>query len=281
MKLAQILTKASDYLSEKKFDNARMEAEILLSHVLNLKRVELYANYDRPLNSQEITEYREILKERLKGKPLQYITGECGFRYLKLRVKEGVFIPRPETEGLVELVLDYLADKKRARVFEIGVGTGAIALSLVKENKDVEVTGVDVNPKAIALTKENAIFNKVEQRLTLHISDLFGLIDKKTCFNVIVANPPYISLKDQDKLEKQVVDFEPKEALFAEDNGMAVIEKIIRQAPGFLVKKGLLALEIAESQADKVTQIAKDSGFLKPESKKDLNGRSRYLLARC
>jgi release factor glutamine methyltransferase len=211
-----VLAAAREHLSKNDVMAARLEAELLLAHSLGTSRVELYLQHDRPLSLKERDAFRGRLQERLRGKPLQYITGRQPFRHLDLMVEPGVFIPRPETELLVQAVIDQAKLMPGPlRVLEIGTGSGAVGLSLAKELGDVKVWTVDISAAALRLARRNALVHGLGDRVIFKHGDIFaplaGMADHR--FDILVANPPYIPSADIDDLMPEVGRFEPREAL--------------------------------------------------------------------
>jgi len=229
---------------------------------------ELYLKkYKKDYTEQDLLKLEE-------GYPVQYIVGHVDFCGIKLKVNQNVLIPRFETEYLVELVSEYYQTylPKKSNVLEIGTGSGAIAIALLKKNPDLIITATDICPKALAVAKENA---QKHQTISFQISNLFENIDG--CFDLIVSNPPYLS--KQEDVPSIVKDFEPNKALYADYNGLAIILSILKESSQYLAPNGLLALEIGEQQAEYVeNQAKKHYPKAKIWLKKDLQNRFRYLF---
>ncbi|HEX8360853.1 MAG TPA: peptide chain release factor N(5)-glutamine methyltransferase [Longimicrobium sp.] len=275
----ELLRWTAEYLGEKGFHNARLNGELLLSGVLGVKRLDLYLQFDRPLRPEELAEFKSRLLRRAKREPLQYIEGEAHFRELRLRVDPRVLIPRPETEQLVQHVLDWAAARPGLAAADVGTGSGAIALALAKEGTFDRVVATDVEPGALEAARANhahaAPAAPVEFRLGPGVAPLRG-----ERFDVLVSNPPYIGTGERESLDVEVRDWEPASALFAGADGLDVIRELVAGAPAVLRPGGLLALEIGEGQGAAVAGLVGACGAFGPARvEKDLAGRDRIVLA--
>ncbi len=271
--IKEIIADGERFLSSKGNENARGEAETLIAFGLGLARVDLYLSFDKPLAESELQKLRGYFKSRTEGKPLQHITGESVFRYLKLKVNDKTFIPRPETELITELVLNII--KKGDNVLELGTGSGAIALSIAKEG-EVKVDATDVSKDALKMAKANGKLNEVDGVKWLE-SNWYENISNK--YNVIVSNPPYVSLEEYNSLPKEINEYEPEIAVTDNNNGFKCLKEIISKAPGFLEDKGHLILEIGYDQQEGVDKLLKKSGFIDIRFEKDLTGKIRFAVA--
>lgn len=271
--------KAAQLFSERGIENARLEAELLLAHVLAIKRLDLYLQFDRPLTELQLEEFRGFVRRRLKREPLQYITGRAQFRELDLRVDRRALIPRPETEELVGAVIRVA--KLRAvplRVIDIGAGSGAIALSLAHECRNLSVTATDSSAEAITLAQENAVALAVE--VEWRVGELWEPIEPGETFDVVVSNPPYVPEAERASLQPEVRDWEPAGALFAGVDGLDVVRALIRGAPPHMNEGALLALEIGMTQARAVKAIIDATASFEDVCiARDLSGRDRIVTA--
>jgi release factor glutamine methyltransferase len=267
------------YLAGKGFEDARLNAELLLAGVLELKRLDLYLQFERPLTPEELARYKDRLRRRLRREPLQYIEGTAAFRELVLRVDRRALIPRPETEVLVGLVLQWAGKKDRPDVVDVGTGTGAIALSLRHEGRFGRVVATDVSPAALELARRNATESGLADALEFRLGPLYEPMDGER-FDAIVSNPPYIAEEERSALDPEVADWEPPGALFAGHDGLEVIRELVAGASGHLRNGGLLAMEIGAGQADAVVGLVRAAGgFAEPIVERDLAGRDRIVLA--
>jgi release factor glutamine methyltransferase len=269
--------KAAQLFGERGIDNARLEAELLLAHVLGIKRLDLYLQHDRPVTQQQLEDYRAFVRRRLKREPLQYITGRVQFRHVELKVDRRALIPRPETELLVGEVVKFArAAARPLRILDIGVGSGAIALSLAHEVDSAHVVATDVSDDAISLAQENAAELNVD--VEFRVGELLGTGTEM--FDVVVSNPPYVAEQERADLQPEVKDWEPASALFGGADGLDIVRAIITRSPARLTGSGLLALEIGMTQAAEVSAaIEATSSFENVKVIRDLAGRDRIVTA--
>jgi release factor glutamine methyltransferase len=282
--LVEYLGRATDYLEKHGVASARLNAELMLADLLGLTRIELYTNFDRELTKGEADTYKGIVLERAGGRPLQYITGNTGFRGLTLKVAEGVFIPRPETEVLVEKALEAIDLRMGAgwpdpRVLDIGTGCGNIALSIAAERGSVTVTAIDCDEAAVRLCELNAVEADLSPRVRTELADVFPAVGGER-YDVIVSNPPYIPAGMRDSVPEEVKGFEPEGALFAGAEGLDVIERIVEGAAGHLDEGGYLVLEVDESHALSVASMMEEDPWEEVAVFEDLAGRQRVVRAR-
>ena len=254
MNLVEYLQRATEYLERHEVPSPRYNAELLLSKLLGISRLDIYTGFERILSGVEADSYRDLLAKRAAGCPLQYLTGETGFRGLILEVRPGVFIPRPETEVLVEKALEVLPEGDAGtQVLDLCCGCGNIAVSVATERPESTVTAVDCEQGAVELAALNASRCGVGSRITLYQGDLFEPFRQTgAAFDAIVSNPPYVPTGCRDSLPVEVREFEPPQALFAGADGLDIIRRIIAEAPGYLKQGGRLLLEVDESHAEKV-----------------------------
>jgi release factor glutamine methyltransferase len=273
----------ADYLESKGVERARLEGEHLLAHALGLKRLDLYLQYDRPLTRAELDGFRPMVKRRAHREPLQYIVGSQPFRELDLLVDGRVLIPRPETEVLVEEVLDWArarAPEGGLDALDIGTGSGAIALSLAAEGPFRRVVATDVSAAALEVAARNRAAAGLDERVELREGADFAPLADDERFDVVVSNPPYVAEGERPGLEPEVLDWEPEGALFAGPDGLDVIRRIVAGAPARLREGGLLALEIGAGQAGAVEGLLERmEGWDSVTVRADLTGRERVVLA--
>lgn len=259
------LIDADRYMSSKGIVSSRRNAEDMLCCLLDCKRIDLYTNNYKLSKSEQI-KLEKMVERRINGTPLQYITGYVDFYGCKIMTRKGVFIPRPETEILVEKVVDFLLTdvsyqqkENYPRIFDLCTGTGNIAISLTKTFSHCKIISSDICQRALHLAKENAAAHNVLDNINFIKADLFQAVEGlKSFFDVIVSNPPYISEDDFKKLPIEVTK-EPSEALIAGIDGLDFYRSIIMKASGFLKKGGLLALELADDSCSKVEDIFNNS----------------------
>lgn len=262
-------------------DHPRRSAEWLLSAATGLSRVELYAYHDRPLSPEERERYRTLVSRRAEGMPLQYVTGEMPFRHLVVHVTPGVFIPRPETEVLVDVVLEALADVAEPVVLDLCTGSGCVAVSLASERPGARVWAVDVSERAVEAARRNALHAGVEDRVQVVHGDIFDPLPRELLGTVdfIVSNPPYIPSADLPELPSEVLGFEPHEALDGGPDGLDVFRRIAAGAPAWLVSGGGLALELDTGRVADAAALLEGS-YECVTVRKDLTGKDRIVFGR-
>jgi len=266
-------------------DVARSDAAELLSRLLGAGRGDLRALGARVLTPAEAARFEAWLVRREAGEPVQYVTGRAAFRHLDLAVDRRVLVPRPETEGLVEAVLEvFAAERERwpaPRVLDLGTGSGAIALAIADECAEAAVTATDASPDALALARENAALCGLAERVSFAEGRWFGAIAPDERFEAVVSNPPYIAESEADALPADVREWEPESALFSGADGLEALREIVDDAPRHLVAGGLLALELDETRAREVAAWLEGAhDWASVELRDDLAGRPRVLLAR-
>jgi len=247
-----------------------------MCHLLNWEnRVKLYTNYDKPLSEIEVERYRQMIKRRVKGEPVAYITGKKEFFGLQFKVTKDVLIPRPETELLVEHTLE-IAEKIKdtfLKIVDVGTGSGCIIITIAKLlKKKAEFFATDISEKALNVAKENAKIHNVN--IKFFKTDIMENLNET--FTIVVSNPPYIPFKDR-RVEKNVIKYEPHTALYGGEKGTEVIEKLSQQAYKKLKPGGYLIVEFGEGQGNMVEKIFKDTGFKNIKIIKDLSGKERVI----
>lgn len=277
----ELARKAAGVFQERGFENARLEAELLLAGVLCMKRLDLYLQHDRPVSPDELERFRAAVRRRLKHEPLQYVLGTAAFRGLELMVDPRVLIPRPETEVLVGTVLDWATSRGTVGgALDIGTGSGAIALSLAQEGPFARVVATDVSAAALEVAALNRRRAGLDDVVELRHGSLFEPLVTGETFSAIASNPPYVAERERAGLATEVRDHEPPGALFAGDDGLAVIGAVIDGAGAWLEPGGLLALEIGVTQADRVLARLNATGAYENERVvNDLTGRPRIVVA--
>ncbi len=273
-----ILKLTAGFFEKRGVESARLNAELLVGHALGLKRMQLYLQFERPLTEPELEKIRPLVKRRANREPLQHILGQTEFCGLRLKTDRRALIPRPETEYLVELVGEALAAPP-ATILDLGTGTGALALALATKYPDARVTAVDKSADALALAAENTAACGLDGRVGLLASDWFSALPTDSRFALIVANPPYLTEHELKEAAPEVREHEPHQALVAPDEGRADLELILNQAVRFLAPGGLLACETGIAQHARLLAVAQAGGYARTESRRDLTGRDRYVLA--
>lgn len=275
--IRDLLLWTTNYFANKGMDMPRLEAEVLLAHVLNKDRVYLYTNYDLPVNQLERQQYREVITRRVQGEPAAYIVGYKEFMSLKFLVNSSVLIPRPDTEILVEKILELPNQQQDLDICDVGTGSGAIAVSLgYYLGSKARITAIDSSPQALEVARANAARYGVD--IEFCQGDLLTGLSEHRLFDVIVANLPYIPQNEYQELDQQVKGYEPVQALLAPGDGLDIYRRLMPQAWNMLKPKGFLFIEIGFNQGQKAQEMARD--FTEVEIIKDLAGHDRVLKAR-
>lgn len=261
-------------------DTPRLDVEILLEKALgDVDSLYIRLNLNKEVTEDEFNIFNNLIEDRLNGRPIAYIVGNREFMGLDFYVQEGVLIPRPDTEALVEEIIELCKDKKDLSLLDIGTGSGAITVSLAKYLNNADVKSFDISEIALEIGKKNAINNNVEDKIEFIKSDLFSAIkDTDIQFDVIVSNPPYIPKKDIETLHTQVKDYEPYNALEGGEDGLDFYRDITEQSVNYLKQNGILAYEVGHDQAQDVAEIMKNNGYTKIYTKKDLQGIDRVVI---
>lgn len=276
--IERILTWTTDFFRQKGFESPKLEAELLLAHVLNANRVKLYMQWDRPLAPSELEAYRAVIKRRALKEPVAYITGSRGFWNIDLKCDKRALIPRGDTETLIERALDLLPKESQATIVDVGTGTGAIGLTLATERKSTRVTLTDISPDALALAGENTTALGMAERVSLVHSDVLQALPGP--FDMVVSNPPYIATHETDVMGEDVLKFEPHLALFAGKDGFDVIRRLVKESFMKLSGGGTLLFEIGFRQAEAAAALTRDAGFEDVRVLKDLGGHDRVVFGR-
>lgn len=275
----EVLKVASERLSAAQIDNPRLDAEILLAHLLNWRRLTLYVDSDKKLPLENILKFNELINRRLEGIPVAYLTNSKDFMGLSFAVNENVLIPRPETEILTEFVGEYLRGlESEVNFADLGVGSGAISISILKFIKTARASAVDISSEALEVAKFNATKFHVEDRINFYQGDLFEPLEGKI-FNAIVSNPPYIPTGELETLQTEVKK-EPRLALDGGADGLNFYRRIISDAPRFLIDGGLLAVEIGISQASAVKNLFEAANLAEVTILNDLAGIERVVAGK-
>lgn len=269
---------STEYLDKKNVESPRANAEILLSEILKVKRLDLYLSFDKPLTDSEINLYREAIKKRGMRIPLQYIVGQVDFYGLKIMVNENVLIPRPETELLVEKIIGEVKNKSELKILDIGSGSGNISLALAKNISDSFVQGIDISPEAVNIANENAKINLISNVNFLQKDIFEDEIISFGKFDIILSNPPYVSISDYQKLEPELKNYEPKVALTDDDDGLRFYRRIALLLKHLLNSNGKLFLELGAGQFQTIKEIFISSGIQNIKVFKDYQGIDRIFF---
>ena len=279
----QALAQASRFLAQHGVRESRVDAEVLLAHVRATSRLSFYSHPEQALTAEQESDYWELLRRRAEGEPTAYLCGEKEFFSLPFSVNRAVMIPRPETEHVVEAALEALRqvanEGRTPRFFDVGTGSGAIAVAILVNLPESRGFASDVSSAALELAKRNADRHNATGRLTLIEGDLFGSFSGEV--DAVVSNPPYVGEHERALLPREVRDYEPPEALFGGGNGLDVIRRLIEQAPHHLAPRGWLVLEIGYAKDTAVRELIESDGrWADLEVQNDLAGIPRVVIAR-
>ena len=253
---------STDYLARKGIESPRTNAELLLADIIGCKRLDLYLLFDRPLSEVELQRYREYIKRRGNFEPLQYILGKVEFYGLELKVNPSVLIPRPETELLIENIINRFSGEKELDILDVGCGSGNISIALAVNIKTASIITTDISQEALQLAKENAVIHNVSNRIQfINHNILNNDLSNFPVFDIIVSNPPYVSRENYSSLQKEIKNFEPRTSVTDEDDGYTFFKSIAEEASTKLTAKGKLYFEIADGQSDEVRKIMEQNHF--------------------
>ncbi len=277
MTVLEVLQSMTAYFKKRNIDNPRLNAEHLLAHVLGRTRMELYLEFEKNPGETELATLRELVRRRGQGEPLQHLLGTvefCGHTFL---CDKRAMVPRPDTEELVELLLQSTIHHSPSNILDVGTGSGVIALSLAAKFPEAQIHAVDVSEEALALARENAERLNLSGRVHFLESNVLRNIDG--AFDLVVANLPYISLQDRYLLSREVLH-DPEVALFGGAHGDELIRELIEQAPPHLRLGGLLALEAGIGQAEALSDVLTQKKYDDICSRNDYSGTIRFMFAR-
>jgi release factor glutamine methyltransferase len=278
--VGRVVRWAADDFRARGMQSPRLEAELLLAHVLSTDRVRLIVEPDRPLETDELRRYKDFIVRRRKGEPVAYIRGQKEFYGRTFHVDARVLVPRPDTETLVETALRRTGEAKvGGRYLDLCTGSGCVAITLARERPTCQVCAVDLSPDALAVARENAVRLGAVQNVAWLAGDLFEPLaaQSNVRFNLMTANPPYIARHEIGMLTADIRDFEPQLALLGGDDGLDVTRRIVAGAPPWLRTGGVLAVEIESAQATEVVRLFGEAGFADVVVDKDYGARDRVV----
>jgi release factor glutamine methyltransferase len=267
------------YLASNSIDGPRLTAELLLAHVLQCSRMDIYLNFDKPLTKEELARFKELLRRRVAREPLQYILGDAVFMGLTFKVDRRVLIPRPETEILVERTIDTLRSfgDRALRVLDIGTGSGNIAVSIAHFLKNARVVAVDVSEDALDVAEANARSHKVDDRVEFRRINILASVEGLSGFDCVVSNPPYVTHDEANTLSPEIIKHEPRIAVFGREEGLEFFRRIAEIGMQLLNPVGVILVETAYDQAAAVKTIFTNCGYREIEVFKDYDGNDRVV----
>ncbi len=276
MNINSAIIQGAKVLKDRFVKNPFLDSEILMTKAIRKDRKYILLNSKKVLETEDLNYFQKLIKKRSIGKPIAYLTNKKFFWDSEFIVSNDTLIPRPDTELVIEKILDLTAYKKKLNVLEIGVGSGCILLSILKERKGFYGTGIDISKSCLNISKLNAIKLKVSSKLKLYKSNVDKFALGK--YDLIVSNPPYIKKRDLKYLDIDVAKFEPKLALDGGLDGLSAIRKVIKKSSELIKKKGKLILEIGFDQKNKVISLLKKEGFYINSINKDLANNDRCIV---
>ncbi|MGL1935223.1 MAG: peptide chain release factor N(5)-glutamine methyltransferase [Fibrobacterales bacterium] len=280
--ILEIINKTTTFFESKGIDNAKYDAQHLIAFGLGVQRMDLYLKFDQPLKEEELTALRPLVGRRGNREPLQHIVGTSGFRNLDLTCDSRALIPRPDTEGIVDIVSEQCTGKENLSILDIGVGTGAIILSIAQEITGHTYTGTDISTEALSLARENAQQNSLTDQVQFLQADLFSSESLKSQgpFDIIVSNPPYITSQVITELEPEVKEYDPMLALDGGTTGLDWYTRFFNEVTPFLKDEGFIVLEIGYDQKQALTEIIESTNSISLlEVKKDYSENDRFVIA--
>jgi len=277
MEIKTAINKAKHLLKSNNIKSPELDCELLMSKVLKKNRNYILLNSNKYLKKKNFNNFTNLIKERSRGKPIAYLLEKKEFWDYEFKIKEGVLIPRPDTEIIVEQVLNLTQNKSKLRILDIGTGSGCIILSILKERKNYKGIGIDISKKCIDMCKINTFKLNLTNRVKFFKSDVDNFEDAK--YDLIISNPPYINQFDLKCLEKDIYNFEPKSSLDGGIDGLSEIRKVINKSSELIKINGKLVLEIAFDQKFKVKKLLKDRGFYINKVLKDLANNDRCIVS--
>ena len=277
MNILEALNKGSAKLKENNINSFQLDSEILLSEIIQKDRKFLILNYDKELKKKTLENFNDLISQRSKGKPIAYLTKKKSFWKDIFEITSDVLIPRPDTEIIIEEVLNLTKNKNNLKILDIGVGSGCILLSLLREKKNFTGVGIDISKKCIDLCRKNSLKLGLNKKVKLFNSDVDNFRYGK--YDLIVSNPPYIKSCDLKYLDRDVVDFEPITALDGGTNGLSNILKVINKSSELIKINGRLILEIGFGQKNDVKRILVNRGFYINKIVKDFSNNDRCIIS--
>ena len=277
MNILEALNKGSAKLKKSNINSFQLDSEILLSEIIQKDRKFLILNYDKKLKKKTLENFDDLISQRAKGKPIAYLIKKKSFWKDIFEITSDVLIPRPDTEIIIEEILKLTKNKRNLKILDIGVGSGCVLLSLLREKKNFTGVGIDISKKCIDLSRKNSLKLGLHKKVKLFNSDVDNFNYGK--YDLIVSNPPYIKSCDLKYLDRDVVDFEPITALDGGTNGLSNILKVINKSSELIKIKGKLILEIGFGQKNDVKKILVNRGFYINKIVKDFSNNDRCIIS--
>jgi release factor glutamine methyltransferase len=283
--IQKLLNWVTEYLTSKGIESPRLSAELLLSHVLELKRIDLYTQFDKQVPQDQLDKLHELVKRAGLYEPVAYLTGKTEFYSLELEITADCMIPRPETELLVQRAIEFLRTRSGVQyVCDLCTGSGCIAVAIAKNFPDARITATDISAAALEVAARNVEKHRLKEQVRLLCGDLFEPVIQQldvSQFDLIVCNPPYVSTSEYENLDKNIKDYEPQSALLAGEDGMDVYRRIIEKVDDFLKPSAALMLEIGYAQGSTVRELLEQTGaFAEVKIEKDFHDNDRIVTSK-
>jgi release factor glutamine methyltransferase len=283
--IQKLLNWVTEYLTSKGIESPRLSAELLLSHVLELKRIDLYTQFDKQVPQDQLDKLHELVKRAGLYEPVAYLTGKTEFYSLELEITADCMIPRPETELLVQRAIEFLRTRSGVQyVCDLCTGSGCIAVAIAKNFPDARITATDISATALEVAARNVEKHRLKEQVRLLCGDLFEPVIQQldvSQFDLIVCNPPYVSTSEYENLDKNIKDYEPQSALLAGEDGMDVYRRIIEKVDDFLKPSAALMLEIGYAQGSTVRELLEQTGaFAEVKIEKDFHDNDRIVTSK-
>jgi len=288
MTVLEGIQKSAEFLAKKDVDSPRLQAELLLAHVLKLPRMKLYLNFERALTDTETNSFRELVKRRAQREPLQHIVGSTSFCGLEIAVNRHVLVPRPETEILAEAGWSFLStlNSQPATALDFGTGSGCIAIALAAKTAAAKITALDVSTEALEVARQNTARNNVADKIEFVQGDGLGALDSHgqdaratIQFDLIISNPPYIATAEIAILDPEVRDYDPRGALDGGEDGLDFYRRLAAEARPFLKPGGKIMLEFGDGQGESIRKIFEEQKWIVEAIREDYTQRQRILIA--
>ena len=280
----EVIQRSAEFLTRKGVDSPRLQSELLLAHLLKLPRMQLYLNFQSEVGTPEVESMRELVRRRGLREPLQQLTGSASFCGLEIAVTRDVLVPRPETELLAECAWTFLkthtsAPAPAASALDFGTGSGCLAIALATHCPEAHLRAVDCSTTALEVARRNAATHRLEDRIQFFPGDGFGALPEAEEFALIVSNPPYIPSGEIARLQPEVRDFEPRQALDGGPDGLDYYRRLALEAPPWLRPGGRLMVEFGDGQADSLRELFSAQKWVVEAVKEDYTRRPRILVA--
>jgi release factor glutamine methyltransferase len=283
MTVLEVIQRSTEFLAKKGVDSPRLQAELLLAHLLKLPRMQLYLNFERALSAAEVDIFRELIRRRSQREPLQYVIGSTSFCGLEIAVNRHVLIPRSETELLAERGWQFLtqlpaSNHQPSIALDFGTGSGCVAIALAVRSPRAQISALEISAEALELSRQNVERHAMAERIHLICGDGLAVLPARSVFDLIISNPPYVPTAEIETLQPEVREYEPRGGLDGGTDGMDFFRRMAREAGPFLKPGGRLMLEFGDGQADAIRQIVERENWIVEAVQEDYTHRPRIII---